>query len=67
MPKLDHYLEMKIHKVPGGPDWLDENGEIQQYDPDRYYAFTSDGRFLLTQRFGLQHVLKSYRAFLTFE
>jgi len=59
-------LEMKIHKVPGGPDWLDENGEIQQYDPDRYYAFTSDGRFLLTQRFGLQHVLKSYRAFLSF-
>ena len=59
-------LEMKIYKVPGGPDWLDENGEIQQYDPDRYYAFTSDGRFLLTQRFGLQHVLKSYRAFLSF-
>tara|TARA_B100001059_G_scaffold108774_1_gene108581 strand:+ start:26110 stop:27108 length:999 start_codon:yes stop_codon:yes gene_type:complete len=59
-------LEMRIHKVPGGPDWLDENGEIQQYDPDRYYAFTSDGRFLLTQRFGLQHLLKSYRAFLSF-
>tara|TARA_B100000767_G_C19775053_1_gene542105 strand:- start:1841 stop:2845 length:1005 start_codon:yes stop_codon:yes gene_type:complete len=60
-------IEMKIHRVPGGPDWLDSEGRPQRYDPDRYYAFISDGRFVLTQRFGLQHVLKSYRAFLTFE
>ena len=60
-------IEMKIHRVPGGPDWLDSDGKPQRYDPDRYYAFISDGRFVLTQRFGLQHVLKSYRAFLTFE
>ena len=60
-------IEMKIYRVPGGPDWLDGEGKPQRYDPDRYYAFISDGRFVLTQRFGLQHVLKSYRAFLTFE
>lgn len=60
-------IKMKIYRVPGGPDWLDGEGKPQRYDPDRYYAFISDGRFVLTQRFGLQHVLKSYRAFLTFE
>ena len=62
-----HSVKMKLYKVPGGPNWLDSEGLNQSYDPDRFYAFLSDGRFVLTQRFGLQHVLKSYRAFLTYE
>ena len=55
--------DMRLYHVPGGPDILDENGAPQQWDPDRFYAVLSDGRFVLTQRYGLQHVLKSFRAF----
>ena len=56
--------EMRLFHIPGGPDILDENGQPEQWDPDRFYALMSDGRFVLTQRYGLQHVLKSFRAFL---
>ncbi|HAB35442.1 MAG TPA: hypothetical protein DCE58_02440 [Cryomorphaceae bacterium] len=56
--------EMRLYHVPGGPDILDADGRPQQWDPDRFYAMLSDGRFVLTQRYGLQHVLKSFRAFL---
>ena len=56
--------EMRLFHVPGGPDILDENGQPEQWDPDRFYALMSDGRFVLAQRYGLQHVLKSFRAFL---
>lgn len=55
--------EMRLYHVPGGPDILDENGAPQQWDPDRFYGVLSDGRFVLAQRYGLQHVLKSFRAF----
>ncbi len=56
--------DMRLFHVPGGPDILDENGQPELWDPDRFYALMSDGRFVLTQRYGLQHVLKSFRAFL---
>ena len=55
--------DMRLFHVPGGPDILDADGRPQQWDPDRFYAVLSDGRFVLTQRYGLQHVLKSFRAF----
>lgn len=55
--------DMRLFHVPGGPDILDADGRPQQWDPDRFYGVLSDGRFVLTQRYGLQHVLKSFRAF----
>jgi len=55
--------DMRLYHVPGGPDILDGEGNPQEWDPDRFYALLSDGRFVLTQRYGLQHVLKSFRAF----
>lgn len=56
--------DMRLYHVPGGPDILDGDGNPQQWDPDRFYAVLSDGRFVLAQRYGLQHVLKSFQAFL---
>ncbi|MDG1252359.1 MAG: hypothetical protein P8N56_01650 [Schleiferiaceae bacterium] len=56
--------QMDLYHVPGGPDILDGDGNPQLWDPDRFYAVLSDGRFVLAQRYGLQHVLKSFRAFL---
>ena len=55
---------MRLFRVPGGPDILDADGRPQQWDPDRFYGILSDGRFVLTQRYGLQHVLKSFQAFM---
>ena len=55
---------LSLYPVPGGPDILDENGQPQEFDPDRFYGILSDGRFVLAQRYGIQHVLKSFEAFL---
>ena len=36
---------LSLYPVPGGPDILDENGQPQEFDPDRFYGILSDGRF----------------------
>jgi hypothetical protein len=41
---------------------MTEDGAPLEYDPNRFYGFLDDGRMVLVQRFGLQHLLKSSHA-----
>jgi len=53
--------ELNCHHVPGGEDIIAADGSKLLWDTDRFYAFTSDGRAVLVQRYGLQHLLKTSR------
>ena len=53
---------MILYHVPADPEAVDDDGRPQEFDPNRFYAFLEDGRMVLVQRFGLQHLLKSSRA-----
>ncbi|MFZ9732012.1 MAG: hypothetical protein ACO3BA_01495 [Schleiferiaceae bacterium] len=53
---------LKLYHIAGDPEALTDDGTPQAFDPDRFYAFLDDGRMVLVQRFGLQHLLKSSRA-----
>jgi hypothetical protein len=53
---------MDLYHVPPDPEAMDDSGQPMEFDPNRFYAFLDDGRMVLVQRFGLQHLLKSSRA-----
>lgn len=53
---------MDLYHVPPDPEALTEDGAPLEYDPNRFYGFLDDGRMVLVQRFGLQHLLKSSHA-----
>jgi hypothetical protein len=52
---------MLLYHIAGDPEALNDDGSPQTFDPNRFYAFLDDGRMVLVQRFGLQHLLKSSR------
>ena len=53
--------ELNCHHVPGGEDIIAADGTKLLWDTDRFYAFLPDGRAVLVQRYGLQHLLKTSR------
>jgi hypothetical protein len=52
---------MLLYHIAGDPEAITDDGQPQAFDPNRFYAFLEDGRMVLVQRFGLQHLLKSSR------
>lgn len=70
-PVFELYLRSKdqdwtltAYHVPGDPEAVPfEGAPASRFDPDRYYAFVSDGRFVLIQRHGFQSALFSLRSF----
>lgn len=53
---------MDLYHVPPDPEAMTEDGAPLEFDPNRFYGFLDDGRMVLVQRFGLQHLLKSSQA-----
>jgi hypothetical protein len=70
-PAFELYLRSKdqdwtltAYHVPGDPEAVPyEGAPASRFDPDRFYAFLSDGRFVLIQRHGFQSALFSLRSF----
>lgn len=54
---------LSAYHVPPEPDTFDDDGNPRRFDPDRFYAFTGDGRFVLVQTYGLENVLKTHEYF----
>jgi hypothetical protein len=45
------------HKRPDDKEEVGEDGLPLQWDPDRMYAFTGDGRWVLIQYYGLRNII----------
>jgi hypothetical protein len=53
----DQTHALKAYRKRPDHEQEDENGQPLQWDPDRLYAFLSDGRMVLIQYYGLRNVL----------
>lgn len=56
-------FSLVAYHVKADPDAVGPDGLPLTFDPDRFYAFLSDGRFVLIQRHGFQQALVSLRSF----
>ncbi len=55
---------ISAYHVPAAPDTYDDLGNPMQFDPDRFYAKISDGRFVLIQEYAFSNVLKTREYFI---
>ncbi len=56
-------ITLSAFHVPAEPDTYDDFGQLMQWDPDRFYAYISDGRFVLIQAYAFDNVLKTREYF----
>ncbi len=56
-------MTLSAFHVPAEPDTYDDAGNLMRWDPDRFYAYISDGRFVLIQAYAFENILKTREYF----
>lgn len=54
---------LSAYYMPAEPDTYDNEGNLRLWDPDRFYAYISDGRFVVIQTYAMDNVLKTREYF----
>lgn len=54
---------LKAFHVPADPDTYEDSGELMRWNPDRFYAFINDERFVLIQAYAFGNILKTKEYF----
>lgn len=62
--KKDATLTLTAYYIPAAEETFDSDGTPMVWDPDRLYAFLSDGRFVLIQYYGMGAMLRTFPNFL---
>lgn len=57
--KKDETITLTAYYITAAPDTYDTDGTPYVWDPDRLYAFISDGRFVLIQYYGMGPMLRT--------
>lgn len=57
-------IKLSAYHIRAEPDTYDDLGNLMLWDPDRFYAYLSDGRFVVIQTYAFENILKTKEYFI---